>query len=276
MLRNTLFSKAVCIATIYAFTSAILPKSAHAVRGLAPISFDEMYSLAQNGQVEALRASVYRGLNIDTVNSDGDTGLCIAARRHDVYTYNSFRAAGAEPRHPCTHKISDYNDFLEKSNVVGLGGTSREALSAMGNKDSRQLVFTVRLIQVDTYRSQFFPVYIQSSSLQKTFLFSSGVGSSLGNPFDHAVAEIHVVAKKAVCNPEERQRYGSQYSYNQHARIISLFADLSKTYDSSVLLLLSLSFLFHLRNLGSLIFCRTLLLTTSQIATAAISRYGSA
>ncbi len=136
MFKNTLFSKAVGILTLYAFSSAVLPHPARAERGLAPISFDEMYSLAQNGEVEALRASVYRGLNIDSVNSAGDTGLCIAARRHDVYTYNSFRAAGANPRHPCTQKISDYNNFLEKSQVVGLDGTSREALSAMGNKET--------------------------------------------------------------------------------------------------------------------------------------------
>ena len=136
MFKNTLFSKAVGVLTLYAFSSALMPHSARAERGLAPISFDEMYSLAQNGEVEALRASNYRGLNIDSVNSNGDTGLCIAARRHDVYTYNSFRAAGANPRHPCTQKISDYNDFLEKSNVVGLNGTSREALSAMGNKET--------------------------------------------------------------------------------------------------------------------------------------------
>lgn len=136
MFKNTLFSKAVGLVTLYAFSAAITPHPAHASRGLAPISFDEMYSLAQSGEVEALRASVYRGLNIDSVNSNGDTGLCIAARRHDVYTYNSFRAAGANPRHPCTQKISDYNDFLEKSKVVGIDGTSREALSAMGNKET--------------------------------------------------------------------------------------------------------------------------------------------
>ncbi len=136
MFKNTLFSRAVGLLTLYAFSSAVLPHPARAERGLAPISFDEMYSLAENGEVEALRASNFRGLNIDSLNSDGDTGLCIAARRHDVYTYNSFRAAGANPRHPCTQKISDYNDFLEKSKVVGLEGTSREALSAMGNKET--------------------------------------------------------------------------------------------------------------------------------------------
>ena len=136
MLKNTLFSKAVGVVTLYAFTSAVLPHSAYAGRGLAPLSFNEMYSLAENGKVETLRASVYRGLNIDAVNSDGDTGLCVAARRHDVYTYNALRASGANPRHPCTQKISGYETFLEKTDVVGLKGNSREALSAMGNKEA--------------------------------------------------------------------------------------------------------------------------------------------
>ncbi len=139
MLKNTLFSKVVGVATLYAFSSTVLAQSAYANRGLPPISFDEMYSLAQKGEVEALRASVFRGLDIDTLNSSGDTGLCVAARRHDVYTYNSFRASGANPRHPCTQKISDYENFLEKSRVVGVDGTSREALSAMGNKETYKM-----------------------------------------------------------------------------------------------------------------------------------------
>ena len=101
MFKNTLFIKLVCGVTIYSFSLAMIPQNVKAW-GLPPESFNKMYSLAQRGDVESLRASVYRGLNIDSVNRNGDTGLCIAAKRRDTYTYNAFRASGANPRHPCT------------------------------------------------------------------------------------------------------------------------------------------------------------------------------
>ena len=101
-MQKNLLAKIVSTSTALSFIGAtISPYIAHA-NNLAPLSFDQMYSLAQNGDVEALRASVRRGMNINVMDKYGDTGLCIAARRHDSYTYNSFRAAGANPRHPCT------------------------------------------------------------------------------------------------------------------------------------------------------------------------------
>lgn len=135
MFKNALFTKTVCLTTIYAFAFAILPRSASAQTRLMPLSFSEMYSQAKDGEVEALRAAVYRGMNIDVMDSNGDTGLCIAAKRGDVYTYNAFRAAGANPRHPCTQNISNYADFVQRSDVVGVNDTSRTAYAAMGDKE---------------------------------------------------------------------------------------------------------------------------------------------
>ncbi|MBR1840601.1 MAG: hypothetical protein IJ778_00545, partial [Alphaproteobacteria bacterium] len=91
MQKKTSFKKVVCLTTALSFGFAVLYPYTSRANPLAPISFNEMYSLAQRGDVESLRASVRRGMNIDVMKSNGDTGLCIAAKNHDSYTYNSFR-----------------------------------------------------------------------------------------------------------------------------------------------------------------------------------------
>ena len=97
---------------------------------LAPRDFNKMYYLASEGKVGFLREAVNRGLNIDAVNPNGDTGLCIAIKRHDYVAYNSFRMSGANPRHPCTYRmLKEYREFLE----------SRRAASTqkiVGNEES--------------------------------------------------------------------------------------------------------------------------------------------
>ena len=135
MLKSAIFKKTVCITTIFSFALANLPRTAEAFGyRLTPESFEEMYALAQNGRVEALRSSINRGLNIDVMNSNGDTGLCVAARRHDSYTYNAFRAAGANPRHPCTQDIEDYDNFLANSRAVSVTSTPRAAYGTIGKE----------------------------------------------------------------------------------------------------------------------------------------------
>lgn len=137
MLKST-FRKTVGIVTIFSFGTAIMPWPAHAYSyRLTPVSFNEMYSMAENGEVESLREAVHRGLNIDVMNYNGDTGLCVAARRHDAYTYNSFRAAGANPRHPCTQTIYDYESFVNNSRAVSVTATPREAYGKMGKEKYR-------------------------------------------------------------------------------------------------------------------------------------------
>lgn len=135
MLKSALLKKTICITTIFSFALANLPGTARAYGyRLTPESFDEMYYLAQNGRVEALRASVNRGLNIDAMNADGDTGLCVAAHRRDAYTYNAFRAAGANPHHPCTQNIDDYEDFIVSSRAVSTTSSPRAAYGVMGKE----------------------------------------------------------------------------------------------------------------------------------------------
>lgn len=134
MFKNKILLKTAGWLSLASFCAAAVPFSAQAYR-LTPLSFSKMYGLAQNGEVEALRASVRRGMNIDTVNQNGDTGLCIAAQRKDAYTYNVFRAAGANPRHPCVQRIEHYDDFVNSSKAVSVTATPREAYGTIGKEE---------------------------------------------------------------------------------------------------------------------------------------------
>ena len=134
MLKNALLIKTIGTITLSSFIATVIPQKTLA-NDLYPLSFSKMYNLAQAGEVEALRASVRRGMNIDSLDSDGNTGLCIAARNHDAYTYNVFRAAGANPRHPCVQKISDYEDFVNTSKAVPISSTTREAYGSLGKEE---------------------------------------------------------------------------------------------------------------------------------------------
>ena len=85
---------------------------------LSPQNFNKMYYLASKGKVGVLREAVGRGLNINAVNANGDTGLCIAVKRNNVVAYNTFRMSGANTRHPCTYKIyRQYEKFLAENSV---------------------------------------------------------------------------------------------------------------------------------------------------------------
>lgn len=133
MFKNKTLFKTTGLVSLVALGFATMPSAAQAYN-LAPLSFNRMYNLAQNGEVEALRASVRRGMNIDTVNPNGDTGLCVAAQHRDAYTYNAFRAAGANPRHPCVQRIPYYKDFVNSSKAVSVTATPREAYGQMGKE----------------------------------------------------------------------------------------------------------------------------------------------
>ncbi len=133
MLKDTIIGKITYFSTVCSFVCFFYPQKAEAYN-LSPLSFSKMYHLAQNGDVEALRASIRRGLNINVMNKNGDTGLCIAAKNKDAYTYNAFRAAGANPRHPCVQNISDYEEFVNSSKVVSLNSSPRKAFRALGKE----------------------------------------------------------------------------------------------------------------------------------------------
>ena len=126
--------KAIVFVTIYAFLLATLPAYAY----LPPISNAQMYTLATQGNVPALRAAVQRGLNIDTLDRYGNTALCHAILQRNYTAYNALRAAGANPYHPCVRNLRNgyYDSFLSSKRVVPTTANSREAYAYMGEDDS--------------------------------------------------------------------------------------------------------------------------------------------
>ena len=87
------------------------PKAEAYLSSLSPENFNALYNLASRGQVSAMNNAVSRGLNIDATNPNGDTGLCVAAKKRNKTAYKSFLQSGANPSHPCTWEISGYQNF---------------------------------------------------------------------------------------------------------------------------------------------------------------------
>ena len=87
---------------------------------LPPISLAQMYSLASQGNVRALRAAVQRGMNIDATDRYGNTGLCHSIYQNNYTAYNAFHASGANPRHPCIQNIppQQYDYFMASSRAT--------------------------------------------------------------------------------------------------------------------------------------------------------------
>ena len=113
--RNKFFKTALTYLSIF----LVLGNQTAWGRGLAPKSWDQMYDFASDGKINVLKMAVDRGLDIDTPNEDGDTGLCVAIKEGDYRAYNSFRAAGANPRPACVSEIDavDYDNFMNSSRI---------------------------------------------------------------------------------------------------------------------------------------------------------------
>lgn len=118
--------KAVTVVSAAAFC---LVSSPAVKAGLPPISLAQMYSYASSGNVRALRAAVQRGLNIDSVDRFGNTGLCHAILQNNCTAYNAFRSAGANPRSPCIQNIPtrQYDNFMDQSCAAAITDTPRQA-----------------------------------------------------------------------------------------------------------------------------------------------------
>ncbi|MBQ9447998.1 MAG: hypothetical protein IJU61_15475, partial [Victivallales bacterium] len=85
------------------------------MQSLAPESFQALYNMAARGNVTGLNNARSRGLNIDSVNRNGDTGLCTAAKSGNKVAYKAFLQAGANPSHPCTWEIRGYREFMNSA-----------------------------------------------------------------------------------------------------------------------------------------------------------------
>ena len=122
-----IFRKAITLLSLAAFCFAYSPVTLAV--GLPPISLAQMYSYASSGNVRALRAAVQRGLNIDSRDRFGNTGLCHAILQNNCTAYNAFRASGANPRSSCIQNIptQQYDRFMEQSCAADINDTPRQA-----------------------------------------------------------------------------------------------------------------------------------------------------
>lgn len=112
MLRTFCKKALVCVLSNVLITATFVSTTEAYMRPLPPDDFGSMYRMAARGDVVSLHEAVSRGLNIDAVNADGDTGVCVAVKRRDAKAYNTFRAAGASGTPPCRWKIAHWESFI--------------------------------------------------------------------------------------------------------------------------------------------------------------------
>jgi len=76
------------------------------IQSAQAISFaDYVYHNIQRGNVSQVKSYLVRGYNIDAVNPNGMSALCIAVERRDARTYQQLLRLGASPRHYCMNKV---------------------------------------------------------------------------------------------------------------------------------------------------------------------------
>ena len=112
------YKKTVALILSNILISATAVSSAQAyMRPLSPYNFNEMYKMAARGDVTSLHKAISRGLNINAMDANGDTGVCVAVKRRDAKAYNTFRAAGASGSPPCRWNISHWDSFIDSAPV---------------------------------------------------------------------------------------------------------------------------------------------------------------
>lgn len=85
--------------------ASLLAWGAEAEAGMAPANFGAMYNFAAQGKAHVLKNAVDRGMDIDSVNHNGFTGLCVAVYRQDYVAFKVFKSLGANVNHDCVKKI---------------------------------------------------------------------------------------------------------------------------------------------------------------------------
>ncbi len=114
------FRRFVTFLTIFGFMFTQI-SFAYAQR-LAPQTFEKLYELASVGDLDSIKYAMARGLNVNSVNRYGNTGICEAILRGDYRAYNTFYAAGANPKPACVYQIesSQYQGFMASRYTVPL------------------------------------------------------------------------------------------------------------------------------------------------------------
>lgn len=200
MLKSVLHisKKIVVFTTIYAFLLASLPTPAQAY--LPPLSNAQLYTLASQGNVRALRLAIQRGLNIDSLDARGNTALCHSVIQRNYTAYNTLRAAGANPNHPCMQHIQaqSRDSFLESRRVAPVNAYSRQAYSYIGDEEFS--VSTLSLIAGGAI----------ALGAALAIIFSSSGGGSGSDDLDYDTTEYTLAGIVGTKRPD----YPADYPYN--------------------------------------------------------------
>lgn len=114
--------------------------SIYQVHAQSASAFNAMYYKARQGDLPGLVNMVSGGVNVDMVNSNGDTGLCLAAKSRDMRAYNTFLSAGADSAHSCTTEIPGYTTFAKRSGYQTYEYTAPER-SVYGGSDGSGAIY---------------------------------------------------------------------------------------------------------------------------------------
>jgi len=179
---------------LLAFLSFFTFRAEAYLEPLSPQSFNALYNLAANGDVSAINNARSRGLDIDSVNANGDTGLCVAAKRKNKKAFKSFLQSGANPSHRCTWEIDDYRDFLRsviqkpvRNMDTAVGSAQKLAAGSTG------MSFTTKAL---------IGAGIVAAGAGTAIALSGGGGGGGGNSVDPNCVHGHWVNETCVCNSE--------------------------------------------------------------------------
>ncbi|MBQ8785621.1 MAG: hypothetical protein IJZ59_06245, partial [Alphaproteobacteria bacterium] len=73
-----------------------------------------IYENAKHNNVQAIYSMEGNGVSIDTVDSYGNTALCVAIIKRDNAAYTLLKELGANPNHECSNVLKKEKDLTDK------------------------------------------------------------------------------------------------------------------------------------------------------------------
>lgn len=116
--------------------ASLLGWSTEAGAGMAPANFGAMYNFAAQGKTHVLKNAIDRGMDIDSVNHNGFTGLCVAVYRQDYVAFKVFKSLGADVNHKCIKQIPQERRDAFINQATGSRSQSAGNYGGQGNSGS--------------------------------------------------------------------------------------------------------------------------------------------
>ncbi|MBR1605491.1 MAG: hypothetical protein IJ660_05245 [Alphaproteobacteria bacterium] len=243
--KKKIFFGKSCIA-LYA-TSLFMSSSQAAI----PVSnFNALYNAASNRKVDIISRAIARGMDIDSTDYNGNTGLCQAIRRNDVTAYRVFLHFGANPNHSCILRIprSQYSYFVSSIHQYQAGDYSASARYAKGSLYSHNAQPYRNVYQSKSWLSSPITWTIGGLALigggialaggggggkhKIPYIASSGSGSGGGGgggqDIDFDFSQLHGVGGTPVRNKNNITRTVSEQSESEQSSLWAIYASENK------------------------------------------------